>query len=144
VGQEVESFELAGSATGNVVAVDTTPVQSVAEARIASSVDPGYELIPGSGQVVPAPAEISGGVITFPVVVTARQVLQLDPAAIEAEIMGKPLAQAREILNKYGDSQLTVWPDWVGTVPTVDSRVEIETPESAGEETPSGRPEASP
>ncbi len=144
VGQEVEAFELAGSATGTVVAVDTTPVQAVAEARIASSVDPGYELIPGSGQVVPAPAEISGGVITFPVVVTARQVLQLDPAAIEAEIMGKPLAEAREILNAYGDAQLTVWPDWVGTVPTIESRVEIETPGSTGDETPSGQPEASP
>ncbi len=91
VGQEVETFDLSATGSGTVVAVDTSPVQAVAEARIASSVDPGYELISGSGQVVPAPAEISGGVITFPVVVTARQVLQLDPDAIEAEIMGKPL-----------------------------------------------------
>ncbi len=144
VGQEVESFELSATASGTVVAVDTTPVQTVAEARIASSVDPGYELIPGSGQVVPAPAEISGGVITFPVVVTARQVLVLDSDAIEAEIMGKPLAQAREILARYGDAQLTVWPDWVGTVPTIESRVEITTSDPAQDQTPSGEPEASP
>ena len=144
VGQEVESFELSATASGTVVAVDTTPVQTVAEARIASSVDPGYELIPGSGQVVPAPAEISGGVITFPVVVTARQVLVLDSDAIEAEIMGKPLAQAREILAQYGDAQLTVWPDWVGTVPTIESRVEITTSDPAQDHTPSGEPEASP
>ena len=144
VGQEVEAFELAGSATGTVVAVDITPVQAVAEARIASSVAPGYELISGSGQVVPAPAEISGGVITFPVVVTARQVRQLDPAAIEAEIMGKPLDQAREILNTYGDAQLTVWPDWVGTVPTIESRVDVTTSGPVPAASPSDGPEASP
>jgi hypothetical protein len=144
VGQEVETFELTATASGTVVAVDTTPVKAVAEARIASSVDPGYELIDGSGQIVPAPAEISAGVITFPVVVTARQVLVLDPDAIEAEIMGKPLEQAREILAGYGEAQLTVWPDWVGTVPTLESRVEITTSGPVADETPTGQPEASP
>lgn len=128
VGQEVETFELAATASGTVVAVDTTPVQSVAEARIAARVDQGYSLIEGSGQVVPAPAEISEGVITFPVVVTARQVLILDPEAIKLEIMGKPLAQAREILSTYGEAELTVWPDWVGTIPTLESRVEVTAP----------------
>jgi hypothetical protein len=144
VGQEVETFDLSATASGTVVAVDTSPVQEVAEAHIASSVDPGYELIAGSGQVVPAPAEISDGVITFPVVVTARQVLTLDPDAIEAEIMGKPLEQARQILDTYGESQLTVWPDWVGTVPTIESRVDVTTSDPLEDETPGGQPEASP
>ncbi|HUP55314.1 MAG TPA: baseplate J/gp47 family protein, partial [Methylomirabilota bacterium] len=125
VGKEVESFELKSTSSGAVLAVDTTPVQAVAEARIQSSVSPGYQLIDGSGQVDPAPAEISNGVITFPVVVTARQLLVLDPPAIEREIMGKPLARAREILATYGEARLEVWPDWVGTVPTLDSRVEV-------------------
>ena len=144
VGEEVETFELAATASGTVVAVDTTPVQAVAEARIASSVDPGYALIDGSGQVVPAPAEISNGVITFPVVVTARQVLMLDPDVIEREIMGQPLGQAREILARYGEAELTVWPDWVGTIPTIESRVEVSTTEPADLETPTFEPESSP
>ena len=133
VGQEVESFELKSTSSGTVIAVDTTPVQAVAEARIQSSVTPGYQLIDGSSDVDPAPAEISGGVITFPVVVTARQLLVLDTEAIKREIMGKPLSQAREILATYGEAQLEVWPDWVGTVPTLDSRVEVlaQAPEEA-------------
>ena len=49
----------------------------------------------------------------------------LDAERIKAEIMGKPLADAREILATYGDAELTLWPDWVGTVPTLDSRVEV-------------------
>jgi hypothetical protein len=124
------------------VAVDTTPVQTVAEARIASSVEPGYALIDGSGKVEPAPAEISDGVITFPVVVTAREVLVLDADVIKGEIMGKPLAQARDILASYGDAELTVWPDWVGTVPTLESRVEVTVSGDAARETTA--PEASP
>ncbi|MEA2578188.1 MAG: hypothetical protein QOD78_1776 [Chloroflexota bacterium] len=131
VGQEVDAFDLSATASGTVVAVDTAPVQTVAEARIASSVDPGFALIDGSGQFEPAPAEIVAGIITFPAVVTAREVLVLDTAAIKAEIMGKPIDQARQILGTYGESQLTVWPDWVGTVPTLDSRVEVTTSEAA-------------
>jgi hypothetical protein len=130
-GQEVEAFDLGATASGTVVAVDTAPVQTVAEARIASSVDPGYALIDGSSHFEPAPAEIVEGIITFPAVVTAREVLLLDTAAIKAEIMGKPIDQARQILATYGDAQLTVWPDWVGTVPTLDSRVEVTTSEGA-------------
>ena len=48
--------------------------------------------------------------------------------------MGKPLDQAREILATYGEAQLNVWPDWVGTVPTLDTRVEVFTQQS--EESP--------
>ena len=144
VGQEVETFDLAAAATGTVIAVDTSPVQVVAESRIESSVDAGYALIDGSGEVTPAPAEISDGVITFPVVATAREVLILDPAAIEAEIMGKPLDEARRILATYGDAELVVWPDWVGTVPTLDSRVEVTTTGPVEGGTDSPEPAASP
>jgi hypothetical protein len=138
VGQEVETFDLSATNSGTVVAVDTSPVQAVAEANIDSSVTPGYVLVEGSGHVDPAPAEISDGVITFPVVVTAREVLVLDPDAIEREIMGKPLDQAREILATYGQADLKVWPDWVGTVPTIESRVEVTAanPETSPESSP--------
>ncbi len=144
VGQEVATFELRATSEGSVVAVDTTPVRLVAEARIVSSVDPGFELIEGSGLVRDAPAEIAGGEITFPVVVTAEQVLVLDLEAIKAEIIGKTLAEARAILATYGNADLAVWPDWVGTVPTFDSRVEVSTTGPVDEETPGPTSGASP
>jgi hypothetical protein len=144
VAQEVETFELSATNEGTVVAVDTTPVRVVAEARIESSVDAGFELIEGSGVVEDAPAEITNGVITFPVVITARQVLVLDPEAIKAEIIGKPLAEARAILATYGEAEFAVWPEWVGTVPTLDSRVEVSTTGPVGSGPPGPSPEASP
>ena len=62
----------------------------------------------------------------------ARQVLQVDPAAVEARIRGKSLADAQAILDSYGRSELTVWPDWVGTIPTLDQRVEVRMAEPPG------------
>lgn len=125
VGQEVETFDLSATLSGSVTAVDAARVQLIAEARLASSVDEGYSIVDGSSVIMVDPAVVSGGAISFPVVVTARQVRDLDPAAIEAEILGRPLADARAILESYGDVDLIVWPDWVGTIPTIDSRVEV-------------------
>ncbi len=131
LGKEVDTFDLGASATGTVLAVDETAVQEVAEANIGPQVQAGYELIDGSSEVDPAPGVVENGVITFPVTITARQVLQIDPAAIEAEIRGKSLADAKAILDRYGQSELSVWPDWVGTIPTLDARVDVQTAEES-------------
>jgi hypothetical protein len=143
VGQEVDGFDLSASAQGTVLAVDEAPVQAVAEGNIDASVEPGYQLVEGSSVIDPEPAVVENGVVTFPVVVTARQVLGIDPAAIEAEILGKPLAEARTILARYGTVQLSVWPDWVGTVPTFDVRVEVRSATPITVETPGNSPASS-
>jgi hypothetical protein len=133
VGDEVEAFDLGASASGTVLAVDEAAVQTVAEANITSSVGSGFELVDGSSQFEPSPAVIDGGIVTFPVVATARQRLVVDPAAIEAEILGKPLSEARAVLERYGRVDLSVWPDWVGSIPAFDARVEVTTTSSASE-----------
>jgi baseplate J-like protein len=125
IGDEAPTFQLGASASGTVLAVDESAVKVVAEADIATHVEAGYALVQGSSQVTPSPGIVDGGVITFPVVITARQVLQLDTAAIESEIRGKSLAEAQSILQRYGSAQLSVWPDWVGSIPTLDARVEV-------------------
>jgi len=105
--------------------IGPTTGPTVASADIATHVEPGYALVDGSSEVSPAQGVVEGGVITFPVTITARQVLQLDTAAIESEIRGKPLAEAQTILQRYGTPELSVWPDWVGTIPTIDARVDV-------------------
>ena len=130
LGKEVATFDLGASATGTVLAVDEGAVQQVAEANIAPQVQEGYQLVDGSSQVEPSPGVVEDGVITFPVTITARQVLQVDPAAVEAQIRGKSLKDAKAILDTYGQSQLTVWPDWVGTIPTLEQRVDVRMAES--------------
>jgi len=70
----------------------------------------------------------------------AQQIAILDPAALKKQILGKPIAEARAILDAYGDVDLTVSPDWSGSVPGFESRVDltvrnpvpIETPAPSG------------
>jgi hypothetical protein len=132
LGKEVETFDLGASAKGSVLAVDESSVQQVAEANIAPQVQAGYALVDGSSQVDASPGQVEGGVITFPATITARQILQIDPTAIEAEIRGKSLTEAQAILDGYGRADLQVWPDWVGTIPTLDARVDVRTAAEAG------------
>lgn len=125
IGQEVETFDLGGSAQGSVLAVDTAPLEAIAAARLAAQVDQGYELVEGSSQISVDPAVVDGTAITFPVRATARQIARLDPAAIAERIKGLPIADAQAILDSYGTAEISVWPDWVTTIPTIDGRVTL-------------------
>jgi hypothetical protein len=137
VGKEVASFDLSATATGTVTAVKTDAVQMVAEQRLTGSVEPGYRLLAGSSQIEPAPAVISDGSISFPVVATARQVAVLDPDGIRSAIRGRSLEEAQAILQGFGQWDLKVWPDWVRTIPTLDARLDVSVAEPAAVETPS-------
>jgi hypothetical protein len=82
-------------------------------------------LVEGSSEIQPSPGVVEGGLITFPVVITARQVPDLDTGVIRNEIRGKSLAEAQTILQRYGTAEVSVWPDWVSTIPTLDARVDV-------------------
>jgi hypothetical protein len=125
VGQEVETFDLGASATGSVLAVDTAPLEAIAEARLAESIDEGYELVEGSSVIEVDPAVVNGATITFPVRATAQEVAVLDAEAIADEIRGLPLADAQAVLDGYGTATISVWPEWVGTIPTIDGRLTV-------------------
>ena len=49
----------------------------------------------------------------------------VDQAKLRAEIRGLVLAQARSRLDDYGDVSISVWPDWVTTIPTNDERIDF-------------------
>ncbi|MEJ7747699.1 MAG: baseplate J/gp47 family protein [Candidatus Limnocylindrales bacterium] len=141
LGSEVETFELSASLSATVMAVDASPVRSIAEARLRSQVRPGHMLVAGSGSVDVDPPIVAGESITFPVVASARETAVLDPLEIESSILGQPLDQARATLDRYGPAEIRVWPDWVGAIPTMEDRVEvsIEAPAS-GPPDPSAAP----
>ena len=126
VGQELESFELGLTSTGTVVAVDPSPVESIAQTRLESFVSPGYQLVDGSVQIDPGAPVIEGQTVRFPVTVEASQVQVPDAAELKRLILGKPLDEARSILAPFGVVELKLWPDWVTSVPTLDARVDVE------------------
>jgi hypothetical protein len=123
--QEIESFELGMTAQATILAVDPAPVTAIAETLIRGRVTPGHELVADSIRVTPGAPLIDGQVITFPVTATAQQVAILDPAELRELVMGKPLDTARDLLAQYGEVELTAWPDWVSSVPTLADRVDL-------------------
>ncbi|MBI3749685.1 MAG: baseplate J/gp47 family protein [Chloroflexi bacterium] len=136
VDKEITAFQLGLSATGTVVTVDESPIASLAEQRFRSSVTAGYQLVAGSIKVDVGAATVTGQVVSFPATATGQQIATLDPAELRRLAMGKSLADARAALAAYGDVTVTAWPDWVGTIPTIDSRVSVSIQGSVPVETP--------
>jgi hypothetical protein len=137
VGQEIATFDLSLASTGAVIAVDTTPVAAIADSRIRARVAADHRLIESSIETEIGDAIVLGESVTFPVTVRASQVRVLDANALREEIKGKPIAEARSILEEYGDVDLTVWPDWVATIPTIDARLELTVTPAASSPEPS-------
>jgi hypothetical protein len=123
VGHEVPSFTLSLAATGTVLAVDTSPVEAIAQTSLAAAVGAGHELVDGSMQVRVGEGVVTEGLIDFPVAGSARQVPVLDAATLERQVLGLSEAEAKSVLGAYGDVVITLWPGWVKTIPTLDQRV---------------------
>jgi hypothetical protein len=146
VGQELEEFELGLTSTGTVLAVDPSPVESIARSRLESFVSPGFQLVDGSVRIEPGVPVIEGQTVQFPVTVEASQVQIPEAAELKRMIMGKSQDQARALLAPYGEVDITLWPDWVTSVPTFDGRVNLEVRPPLPVEVvgPSGTPPAAP
>ena len=136
VGTEVESFELELSATGTVVTVNPAPVTAIAEQLLRAKVGSGHQLVAGSIDVQVGAPVVSGQSVSFAATATGQEVAILDPDELRAMILGKPLATARELLAAYGRAELTAWPDWVGSIPTIADRVDVRVEQDIPVETP--------
>lgn len=123
VGAEVAQFELALSAQGSVLAVDPGPVSAIADARLRAAVDEGFRLDEASVSIAVGDPIVAGSVVTFPVSVRATQTREVDATALLARVRGLGLPQARTVLGEYGQVIISVWPDWVTTIPDSESRV---------------------
>ena len=118
-----DTFDLGLTAKGTVVGVDPSPVSTLAEARLRSSVKDGFTLLEDSIDIQPGTPLVTGSTISFPVTVTGLVSRELDVSALRARIRGLGLPQARTVLREYGTVTIVVWPDWVTAIPTNDDRL---------------------
>jgi hypothetical protein len=126
VGQEVETFEIGLSASGTVLSVDPGPVTAIADELFRATVEDGHQLVAGSIQVAVGAPVVSEQTVAFSATATGQQVAVLDADQLRALVIGKPLEEARAALAPFGDVELTAWPDWVGSVPTIEDRVDVQ------------------
>jgi hypothetical protein len=136
VGQEIESFELQMTARATILAVDPAPVAAIAETLIRGLVKPGHDLVADSIDVTVGSPVVTGQSVSFPVTARAQQVAILDADELRELVLGKPLDTARELLAPFGEVELTAWPDWVSSVPTLADRVDVQIDRAVDVETP--------
>jgi hypothetical protein len=79
---------------------------------------------------------VIGTVVSYPVTVAGTQVHDVDTVALVASIKGLLLAEARAKLDDYGDVEVSLWPDWVSTIPSRTDRITL----TLGEPQPSPSP----
>ena len=145
VGKEVASFSLQLSVSGSMLAVDASPVQAIAEARLKSAIHPEHALVAGSVHITVGDGTVLEGVVSFAAQATASEILILDPAVLRRNVLGLSKAEAEAMLGQYGEVSLGLWPDWVGAVPGMDSRVTLTVVGADGSKAPpSASPSASP
>jgi hypothetical protein len=126
LGQEVDTFDLGMTGTGSVIAVDQSLVTALAADRIRASAATGNAIVDGSVHADLGQPAVDGESVVFPVTARANQARVVDQPSLVELIKGKPISQARAALAPYGDVQVSVWPDWVTSIPTIDSRIDLE------------------
>jgi hypothetical protein len=123
VDTEAPTFDINATAEATVIAVDPAPLTVVAEARLRTKVTAGWTILTGSIASEVGVPSVAGDVISYPVSVHGTQVHSIDQAALIGQIKGLVLGDARARLDDYGDVEITVWPDWVSTIPSHTDRI---------------------
>ena len=140
VGTAATEFDLGVTAEGSVLGVDPSPIQGLVESRLDAQVEDGWSLAPGSTTFELGEPAVFGDTISYPVTISATQVHDIDQAQLRAEIHGLMLAQARSRLDDVGEASISLWPDWVTTIPTNDDRIELMIAEPRPAPSPTPRP----
>ena len=125
VGQEIQTFDLGLTATGSALAVDTEAVRSVARSQLTAKVPANHELIGDSVDITVGDGVAAGQTVRFPVTASADQIAILDPDTLKAMVLGKSVKEAQTILARFGTVDVSVWPDWMGSIPSFGSRVTL-------------------
>jgi hypothetical protein len=125
VGKQLAEFELGLGAQGSVIGVDSSPIRSLAEARLRSQVQTDWSLEEASISIDVGAPNVVGQVVSFPVSMSARQVRNVNQAALLAAVQGLDVPAARARLDDFGNADIRLWPDWVTTIPTNASRVTL-------------------
>jgi hypothetical protein len=125
VGSATSSFQLTATATATVLAVSQQLLAGLAASYLQQHLPAGWSLFPDSIRTTVSNASVQGGHVTFTVTAQAERWHPLDAAALLAQVKGRSVADARAILQQYGEVSITTWPSFVTTIPTLDARVSL-------------------
>lgn len=134
VGRSASQFTLRGSATAQAIAVDESLVETVARASLLERLPDGMAILPTTVRIESRPGIADGQRIEFSSTAVADVLVFIDADALLAEIAGLPVSEAQAILDGFGRTTVTVWPDFLGTLPNDQDRITLDIQELPGTE----------
>jgi len=144
VGQAIESYDLSLSANGTVIAVDPSPIRTLAESQLTAKVGSDHKLVPDSVKVEVREGSVDEtGAVTFDATARGLRIAIVDPATLRDLVKGKTASEAKAALARFGDVRVVIWPSWASTVTSLDARLEVSVDESAAGAVGSAQPPAS-
>lgn len=126
VGSGSDEFTLTGSLEATVLAVDEQLVHDVVRARLAAAAPDDLALLDDRATVELGSGRPDGQSIAFSSTAAGEAAPPVDEADIATRIAGLPISEARAILEPYGSTTVTVWPEFLGDLPGDTSRITLD------------------
>jgi hypothetical protein len=124
VGVDEATFALALDASARVVAVNESPINDIAQARLRSVLKPGQKLVSDVSATNDG-GSVVGQTVVYSVTATGLGYVDPDPQAILAAVRGKSPANARAALAQFGQADVSVWPEFIDHLPDQSARISI-------------------
>lgn len=134
VGRAADEFDLAGDLAAHVLAVDEQLVTDMARSVVLAELPEGMAVLPGQLFVETGEGIAADGGIRFDGTARALAYQVIDEEAVLARIAGLPVSEARAILEDIGATTVSVWPDFLGDLPSDSNRIRLDVLEPSATE----------
>ncbi len=126
VGSSVAEFQLSGQLAAHVLAVDERAVTEMARALVLAELPEGMAVLPGGLAIETGEGVVEDGGIRFESQARADAFQVIDEDAVLERIAGLPVSEARAILEGIGASTVSVWPEFLGDLPSDPDRIRLD------------------
>jgi hypothetical protein len=123
------TFELTGTLTYSYPYVLRTDVEAEGATQLMtdeSATPPGTTLLSETIDVEPGAVTSDGQAVSVEVSVRAEAAPEIDIEQLRELVAGKTPEEVAAELDELGDATVELWPDWVGRVPRLDWRIQID------------------
>jgi hypothetical protein len=119
------SFQLTCNAIGTATIANQDGISEVAENRLRSQIDGTYDFVTDSISTRFGSPTASGARLVVPMTASALQAPQIDVERLKNAIAGMSVADARTYLAPYGDVEISSFPGWAGSLPSMSFRIDL-------------------
>lgn len=122
------SAEIHGTLEYDRLTVETDEVVALATERLLEDtavLPSGHELLSSATDVSIGEVRRDGDALIVAVTVTAASTPALDRSEVIRRVLGRSVDEARAALAGLGDATIELWPEWAGSLPGLDWRIEV-------------------